>query len=182
MVNSVTAVLAPARLETTGGLGARAVAQHFIGGASLLGAEAFGRLRLSPRLDLEIAGGARLGPSVSAPHGQVSAIAAGGAVALLLRLAGSRRTALAAGPELSADWLAFRAQPAAGAEGSTIDDLLAVGSLRVLGRLALGRSVHGTAGVSGGVTLRGLEATDAGQVVSRARGAVVGLTLGLEAP
>ena len=48
---------------------------------------------------------------MSAPHGQVSAIAAGGAVALLLRLAGSRRTALAAGPELSADWLAFRAQP-----------------------------------------------------------------------
>jgi len=62
------------------------------------------------------------------------------------------------------------------------EGILAVARLRLLGRLALGRWLHGTAGLDGGVAVRGVEATDAGVVVTSARGATMGATLGLEAP
>jgi hypothetical protein len=48
--------------------------------------------------------------------------------------------------------------------------------------LALGRSVHATGGVDGGIALRGVGASDGGAVVARASGVAVGATLGLEAP
>ena len=54
--------------------------------------------------------------------------------------------------------------------------------LRLLGRLALGRSLHGTAGVDGGVALVEVEALDTGAGVACACGVTVGATLGLEAP
>ena len=120
---------------------------------------------------------------MAAAHGQVSALAAGGSLALLVRIAGGgRRASLAAGAGVSAGWLEFRAEPAPGAEGAAYGNLLAVARLRLLGRLALGRWLHGTAGLDGGVAVRGVEATDAGVVVTSARGATMGATLGLEAP
>ena len=181
VVGSVQQVLAPARAEG-GGLGARAAVEHYFGGVTLIGADGVGRLRLSPRIELEIAGALRIGPSVAAPHGQVSALGGGGSLALLVRVAGGRRAALAAGAGVSAGWLEFRAEPSPGAEGMAYGNLLAVARLRLVGRLALGRSVHGMAGLDGGVALRGVEATDAGEIVARARGATIGATLGLEAP
>src|SRR6478672_5842985 len=57
VVGSVAAVLAPARIETSGGLGARAAAERFVGGATLIGADAVGRVLLSSRFALEISGG-----------------------------------------------------------------------------------------------------------------------------
>ena len=181
VVGSVQQVMAPSRAES-GGLGARAAVEHFVGGTTLVGADGVGRVRLSSRIQLEIAGGLRIGPSVDAPHGRVSALGGGGGVALLVRVAGGRRASLAAGAGASAGWLEFRAEPAAGAAGAAYGNLLVVGRLRLLGRLALGRSVHATAGLDGGVALRGVEATDAGEVVGSARGVVLGATLGLEAP
>ena len=181
VVGSVAQVTAP-RAEG-GGVGARAAVEHFFGGTTLYGADGVGRLQLSPRIALEIAGALRFGPSVAAAHGRVSALAAGGSLALLVRIAGGgRRASLAAGAGVSAGWLEFRAEPAPGAEGSAYGNLLAVARLRLLGRLTLGRWLHGTAGLDGGVAVRGVEATDAGVVVTRARGAMIGATLGLEAP
>jgi hypothetical protein len=181
VVGSVQQVLAP-RAEG-GGVGARAAMEHYFGGATLIGADGIARLQLSPRAALEIAGTLRFGPSEKAPHGQVSARAAGGSLGLLFRIAGGgRRASLAAGAGVSASWLEFRAEAEPGAEGSAYANLLAVARLRLLGRLALGRSLRGSAGVEGGVALRGVEATDAGEVVARARGVTVGATLGLEAP
>jgi len=165
-----------------GGLGARAAVEHYVGGTTLVGADGVGRVRLSPRIELEIAGALRIGPSVDAPHGRVNALGAGGGVALLVRVAGGRRASLAAGAGASAGWLEFRAEPAPGAAGAAYGNLLVVGRLRLLGRLALGRSVHASAGVDAGVALRAVEATDVGEVVGSARGIVLGATLGLEAP
>jgi hypothetical protein len=182
VVGSVQQVLAPARTEGGGGLGARAAVEHYFGGVTLVGADGVGRVGLSPRLALEIAGALRLGPSVTAPHGQVSALAAGGGLALLLRIVGGGRGSLAAGAGVTASWLEFRAEPSPGAEAATYANLLAAANVQLAGRLALGRSVHACAGLTGGVALRGVEATDAGVVVARARGAVLGATLGLEAP
>jgi hypothetical protein len=179
---SVQQVLAPAQVAGGSALGARGAAEHYFGGVTLLGGDAFGRLRLSPRWALELAGEVRLAPAVNAPHGRVNTLAAGGSATLSVRVAGGRRASLSLGAGGGAHWLTFRAQPAEGAAGSSYANLLAVARLRVIGRLALGRSVHGTAGVDGGVALRGVEATDAGEVVARASGVSIGATLGLEAP
>jgi len=182
VVGSVEQSLAPARGESAGGLGARAAAEHFFGGVTLVGADAVGRLRLAPLIDLEIAGAFRLGPSATAPHGEVNAVAGGGRLALLFRIAGTRRAALAAGAGVAASWLEFRAQASPGGEAATYANLLATASARVAGRLALGRTVHATAGLEGGAALRGVEARDTGAVVARAGGAMLGATVGLEAP
>jgi len=181
VVGSVEQVMAPARAES-GGLGARAAVEHYFGGATLVGADGVGRLRLSPRFELEIAGTLRVGPSVAVPHGQVSALGAGGSLALLVRVAGARRASLAAGAAVSAGWLEFRAEPSPGYESARYGNLLAVARLRLVGRVALGRSLHGAVGLDGGVALRGVEATAVGEVVARARGVALGATLGLEAP
>ena len=120
---------------------------------------------------------------MTAPHGQVSALAAGGGLALLFRIVGGAARALAAGAGATASWLEFRAEPSPGAEGGHLRELArGAANLRLAGRLALGRLVHARAGLTGGVALRGVEATDAGLVVARARGVVLGATLGLEAP
>jgi hypothetical protein len=182
VVGSVQQVLAPAGDDSGGGLGARAAVEHFFGGVTLIGADGVGRVGLASRLALEIAGTLRLGPAVNARHGQVSPLAAGGSLALLVRLAGSRRASLVAGAGLSASWLEFRAEASPPTESSTYGNLLAVGNLRVAGRLALGRSVHASLGVGGGVALRGVEATEDGAAVARAHGVALGATLGLEAP
>src|SRR3954449_864261 len=63
VVGSVEQVLAPARAEGSGGLGARAAVEHYLGGTTLVGADGVGPLRLSPRLELELAGTLRVGPS-----------------------------------------------------------------------------------------------------------------------
>ena len=182
VVGSVSQVMAPSQAESSGGLGARAAFEHYFGGTTLYGADAVGRLRLSARLALEIAGALRVGPSVAAPHGQLSALGGGGSLALLVRVAGGRRASLATGAGASVGWLEFRPEPGANAGGAAYGNLLVVARLRLLGRLALGRSLHGTAGVDGGVALRNVEATDAGVVVGRARGVTIGATIGLEAP
>lgn len=183
VVTAVGQTLAPAQVDTNG-LGARGVIERYVqsGGVTLIGADAFGRLRLSPRIALEIAGTVRVGPAAAAPHGEVSALGTGGALALLVRVAGSRHASLEAGAGADVGWLEFRAQPSSGAEAAAYGNLLATARLRLVGRLALGRSVHATGGLDGAVALRGVEATDAGAVVARASGVALGATLGLEAP
>jgi hypothetical protein len=182
VARSVQQVLEPARVGGGGALGARGAVEHYFGGVTLLGADAFGRLQLSPRWALELGGELRAAPATDAPHGRVSALAAGGGATLLVRVAGGRRASLAIGAGGAASWLSFRAEPAANAEGSSYANLLVVARLRVVGRLALGRAVHAIGGIDAGGALRGVEATDDGTVVARASGLLLGATLGLEAP
>ena len=107
VVGTVQQVMAPP-VEGAGGLGARAAVEHYFGGTTLMGADGVGRVRLSPRIALEIAGTLRVGPAVSANRGQVSARGAGGSLALLVRVVGGHRASLAAGAGASAGWLEFR--------------------------------------------------------------------------
>ena len=148
VVGSVQQVLAPARAESGGGLGARAAVEHYFGGTTLVGADGVGRVGLSPRLALEIAGALRLGPSVTAPHGQVSALARGrrpGAAGpdrgRPARVAGrGRRRDRRAGSSSAPSRRRAPRRPAYGEPARRRD------ALRLLGRLALGRSVHATRG------------------------------------
>jgi hypothetical protein len=183
VVGTVAQTLAPAQVGDAGAVGARAVIERYLGGGdlTLIGADAFGRA-IAPRWQLEVAGELRAAPSTSAPHGRVSAFAAGGSVSFFVRVAGGRRASLAVGAGASASWLSFRSEPAAGAEGSSYANLLVAGRGRLVGRLGLGRAVHATAGVDVGAALLGVEAKDAGAVVASARGLLLAANLGLESP
>ena len=182
VVRSVDQVLAPSRMAGPGALGARLAGEYYFGGTTLLGADALGRLRLAPRLDLELAAGMRASPSSSSAHGRVRALAAGAGLGLLVRIAGTRSASVEAGGGLSASWLEFRAEPVSGADASAYANLLVAARVRVVGRVALGRALHAAAGLGAGAALRGVQATDTGQVVAGATGLELGATLGLEAP
>jgi hypothetical protein len=183
VVRTVSQALTPAPSRRGSTLGARAVSEHYFGGTTLLGADAFGHWPLAPRIDLEIALGGRVSPRAAATHGRVRAVAAGAGLGLSWRLAESqRRASLDGGAALSASWLEFRADPAPGAESSPYASLMVVGRLRLVGRIAVGDRLHLTAGLEGGAALRGVEATDAGQIVASANGVELGALLGLEVP
>ena len=182
VVRTVGQALTPAPGPRASTLGGRAAAEHYFGGTTLLGADAFGRWPLGPRIGLEIALGGRVSPSSAAPHGRVRAVAAGAGLGLSWRLAGQPRASLDGGAVLSASWLEFRADPSPGAESSPYASLIVVGRLRLVGRVAVGDRLHLTAGLEGGAALRGVEATDAGQLVGSANGVELGALLGLEAP
>jgi hypothetical protein len=183
VVGSVGQVLAPARVGDAGAVGARGVFEHYLGGAdlTLVGGDAFGRV-VAPRWQLEIAGELRTAPATAAPHGRVSAFAAGASVSFFWRVVGGRRGSLAVGAGAAASWLSFRAEPSPGYEGLSYANLLAVGRARAVGRLGLGRALHATAGVDVGAALRGVEATEAGVVVASARGLLLAANVGLESP
>ncbi|HXU00829.1 MAG TPA: hypothetical protein VN903_07550 [Polyangia bacterium] len=183
VVSTVRQVMAPVQSGEEGAVGARGVFERFLGGGdlTLVGADAFGRM-VAPRWHLEIAGELRTAPATAAPHGRVSALGLGGSATFFVRVVGARRASLAVGAGAAASWLSFRAEPAPGADGAPYANLLVVGRLRVVGRIALGRALHVTAGVDVGAALRGVEATDAGAVVASARGLLLGANLGIESP
>jgi hypothetical protein len=182
VAGSVAQVLAPTRAQNSGALGARAAGEIFLGGATLLGADTFGRMRLGGRAGLELAAEIRASPSVATDHGRVDALAAGGGVTLLLRLAGSNAASIDVGVGVAGSWLQFRGEPAPGAAAAAYGNLLLVSRARVMGRLALGRWMHGAVGFQAGETLVGVAARDSGQVVRSASGLALGATLGLETP
>lgn len=182
VVESVSRVLAPSRLGRQSALGARVAGEYYPRSETLLfGADALGRIPFAARLSLELSVALRTSPPLSAEHGSVRALAAGGALRLLTRIAETDRFSLDAGAGFSGSWLQFRAEPAVGAEGSPYTDVLMVGRLGLVGRVALGSALEVTAGLGGGRTLRGVQATDAGQVVAGATGLELAATLGLEA-
>jgi hypothetical protein len=182
VAGSVAQVLTPVRVQNSGAFGARAAGELFLGGATLLGADTFGRLRLGGRAGLELAAEIRASPSVTTDRGRVGALAAGGAISLLFRLAGNNAASIDVGAGVAGSWLQFRGEPTAGSTSSAYDNLLLVGRVRVLGRLALGRWMHAAVGFHAGETLVGVAARDSGQVVRSASGLALGATLGLETP
>jgi hypothetical protein len=182
VVESVREVLAPSRVRSSSAIGARVAGEYYVRRTTLLlGADAFGSMPLGTRTALELAAGMRTSPSFSAEHGTVRALAFGLGTRLLFRLAGGEAASLDGGAGLAASWLQFRAEPTPFASGSPYTDLLVVGRLGFVGRLALGRVLEISAGLGGGAALRGVQATDSGQVVAGANGFELAATLGLGA-
>ena len=163
---------------------ARARSNTTSAASTLVGADGVGRVRpvaAARAGDRGRAAARSVGDRAARP---VSALARGrrpGAADPDRRRRGAR--SLAAGAGATASWLEFRAEPSPGAEAATYANLLAAANAAA-GRPAGARVDRSTRapGSTGGVALRGVEATDAGLVVARARGAVLGATLGLEAP
>jgi hypothetical protein len=182
VVESVRQVLAPSRVRPASVLGARVAGEYYPGlTTALIGADAFGSVALGQRWALELAAGMRTSPGLSAEHGSVHAFSLGAGARLLLRLAGGEGPSLDGGLGFSGSWLQFRAEPTAPASGSPYGDVLVVARGGLLGRLPLGRVLEFSAGLGAGAALRGVEATDSGQVVAGAKGLELGATLGLGA-
>ncbi len=178
VVASVSQALALQR-QSAVGLGSRFAAEHYAGGTTLLGVDAFGELWPTGRLSFELAGSVRASPKVTSRHGDIRALAAGGALSGAFDLVAGSRGALAAGLGVSASYLEFRAQAAPGAESSSYADLLLVARFGLGGRLSLGRSVALTAALGAGYALRGVEATDAAKVATGANGVELSAALGI---
>lgn len=182
VVESVREVLVPSRVRSSNAMGARLAGEYYTRQAtSLLGADAFASIPLGARTALELAGGMRTSLPASAEHGTVRALSFGVGTRLLFRLAGGEPASLDGGAGFAASWLQFRAEPTAPASGSPYADLLVVGRLGFVGRLALGRVLEISAGFGGGGALRGVQATDSGRVVAAANGLELAATLGLGA-
>jgi hypothetical protein len=185
VAGSVGQVLAPARIDAADALGARTAFERTFGGAgvALFGGDVLARLRLRRRLLVEAAGGMRVSPAEAAPHGRVRGLEAGGEAALLVSLAGTGSgPAVEAGLAVSASWLRWTGEPLPGDQGSSIAGLRVVARAHAVGRIPFGRALHLMAAVDLGETVRGVEATDAGQVIAAASGLVLGASLGVAAP
>jgi hypothetical protein len=169
VVRGVEHVL-PERVEAATRLGARGAFEHFGGGQTHLGADATALFPFTERIGLELALGLRQGRKVSAPHGHVLSSAAGLSATLRVTLlrALPLELSLFAGPRAGLARFTGRARP--DARGNELSGFVlfarggAVAGARVLGPLWL------EASGGAGAPLRGLEASDAGRVVSGVSG------------
>jgi hypothetical protein len=160
----------PERDEPATRLGARGALEHFGGGQTHLGADATALFPFTERVGLELTLGLRQGRRVEAPHGHVLSSAAG--LGAMLRITLLRalplELSLFAGPRAGLARFTGRALPESrGTELSGLVLFLRGGVLagvRVLGPLWV--EANGGAGAP----LRGLEAQDAGRVVSGVSG------------
>lgn len=164
-------------------LGARAALEHFGGGQTHLGADAAALFPFTEHVGLELALGLRQGRQVEAAHGHVLSSAAG--LGAMLRVTLLRalplELSLFAGPRVGLARFTGRALP--DARGTELSGVVvfarggALAGVRVLGPLW----VEASGGA--GAPLRGLEASDAGHVVSGVSGlelfAAAGLTVEL---
>lgn len=180
VVKSVDQVLTPKRAKSALALEARFAAEHFAD-VDWFGGEAAARIPLPSRLSWELAAGVRLSPAQNAEHGSVAALNAGLGTRLLVMIVGDDTASLHLGAGVIGSRVEFRGSASGNARADSYADWLVVARGSVLGRLALGRLLGVSAGLSAGGALRGVEVTDSGRVVAAARGLELGATLGLEA-
>jgi len=152
-------------------LGVRFAVEHYLGGQTLLGADAATILPLSARFALDLDAGGRVGLGTDAPHGDVhsSSIGFGASGRYAFVHTSFADVGLALG--LRAAVVRFRGTAAPGAEGEELSGLTLYGRAGAFAGLRLGGPVGLDAGFGAGAPFRALEATDTGQVVSGVSGA-----------
>jgi hypothetical protein len=152
-------------------LGLRFAIEHYLGGQTLLGADAATILPLSERFALDLEAGGRVGLDADAPHGDVhsSSIGFGASGRYAFVHTSFADIGLALG--LRAAVVRFRGSASPGAEGEELSGLTLYGRGGAFTGLRLGGAMGLDAGFGAGAPLRALEATDAGKVVSGVSGA-----------
>jgi len=162
-------------------LGVRFAIEHYLGGQTLLGADAATILPLGERFALDFDAGGRVGLDNDAPHGAVHSSAigffAGGRYAFVHTSFAD--VGLLAG--VRAAVVRFRGSAAAGAQGSELSGLTLFARGGAFTALHLGGPFALDAGFGAGAPLRALEATDTGAVVSGVSGAEFFAQLGFTA-
>jgi len=152
-------------------LGVRFAMEHYLGGQTLLGADAATILPLSERFALDLDAGGRVGLDSDAPHGDVhsSSIGFGASGRFAFVHTSFADVGVALGARAAV--VRFRATAAPGAEAEELSGLTVYGRGGAFTGLRLAGPVGLDAGFGVGAPFRALEATDAGKVVSGVSGA-----------
>lgn len=152
-------------------LGVRFAVEHYLGGQTLLGADAATLLPLGARFALNFEAGGRVGLRAQAPHGDVlsSAVGFGAGGRYAFVRTGFADVGLNLG--LRAAVVRFRGAAAPGADAAELSGLTLYARGGAFAALHLGGPFGLDAALGAGAPLRALEATDAGQVVSGVSGA-----------
>lgn len=162
-------------------LGLRFATEHYLGGVTLLGADAATVLPLGERFALDFDAGGRVGLGADAPHGDVHSSSigffAGGRYALVHT--SFAEVGVLAG--LRASVVRFRGSAAPGAEGAELSGLTLFARGGAIAGLRLGGPFALDGGFGVGAPLRALEATDTGAVVTGVSGAELFAQLGFTA-
>lgn len=152
-------------------LGARFAVEHYLGGQTLLGADAATVLPLGARFALDFEAGGRAGLRTSAPDGDVSSSAIGFGASGRYAFVHTAFADVGLTLGLRAAVVRFRGSPEPGAGAAELSGLTLYARGGAFTGLALGGPFGLDAAFGAGAPLRGLEATDAGQEVSGVSGA-----------
>jgi len=152
-------------------LGVRFATEHYLGGQTLLGADAATILPLSERFALDLDAGGRVGLGTDAPHGDVHSSSIGFGASGRYAFVHSSFADVGLSLGLRAAVVRFRGSASPGAEGEEVSGLTLYARGGPFATLRLGGPVGVDAGFGAGAPLRALEATDTGKVVSGVSGA-----------
>jgi hypothetical protein len=161
-------------------LGVRAAAEWWSAGLSLYGGDAALGWQVTPRLSLEILGGARAAPDVAAGSGDVSVMAAsfrGGPRLAVTRPGGAAVFSLAA--RASGYWLRLSGEAHAGVEGRSTSAGAFALELAPRVDATVARGVEVTIEAGPALAVRGVEANDRGAAVSGVAGLAAMTAVGL---
>jgi hypothetical protein len=167
----------PRRSESR--LGVQAALEHFGGGQTHVGADAVFQLPLAERLGFEARLGMRAGRDTASEHGRVVSQALGGATHLRYVLVRASSLELGALAGLRASLVRFEGDAQGGATDQAASDFVITARGGVVSAIRLGGGIWLELGGTAGYALKGLEATDTGDVVSGATGVELGAALGL---
>jgi hypothetical protein len=152
-------------------LGVRFATEHYLGGQTLLGADAAVILPLGQRFALDFDAGYRAGLDADAPHGDVHSSSIGFGASGRYAFVHTSFADVGFALGLRAAVVRFRGAAAPGALGAEVSGLTLYGRGGAFTELRLGGPVGLDAGFGAGAPFRALEATDTGQVVSGVSGA-----------
>ena len=162
-------------------LGVRFAMEHYLGGQTLLGADAATILPLAQRFALDFDAGYRVGFGTDAPHGDVHASAIGFTASGRYAFVHTSFADVGLVLGCRAAVVRFRGSAAPGAQATEVSGLTVFARGGAFTGLHLGGPFALDAGFGAGAPLRGLEATDTGQVVSGVSGAEFFAQLGFTA-
>jgi hypothetical protein len=152
-------------------LGVRFAMEHYLGGQTLLGADAATILPLGERFALDLDAGGRVGLDADAPHGDVHSSSIGFGASGRFAFVHTSFADVGVALGVRAAVVRFRGTAAPGAQGEELSGLTVYGRGGAFTGLRLAGPVSLDAGFGAGAPFRALEATDAGQVVSGVSGA-----------
>ena len=175
--------LAPAESPAAGPrIGARFALEHATLGATFVGGDAVGSLRLAGPLRLGLSAGARGMLSEVSPNGRVSGHSYVVGVSLGWTVVASRSwLALELGPFVDLAWVNVRGEAASPKVGVQADGVAGIVGVAVAARVPIARGFHLELAPTLGAVVRAVRARDVGSVTTGLDGAVLGVRLAIDA-
>ncbi len=163
-------------------IGARFALEHATLGATFVGGDAVGSLRLAGPLRLGLSAGARGMLSEVSPNGRVSGHSYVVGASLGWTVSGSRSwLALELGPFVDLAWLNVRGEAASPRIGVQANGVAGIVGVAVAVRVPIARGFHLELAPTLGAVVRAVRARDVGTVATGLDGAVLGIRLTVDA-